>query len=348
MTCTLHISKNSIDKCIKTIIENENIDGIVIGSTVYSMKCFLSIYDYINTKKLPIIVPDYPLVHSNINKLKFSISGQNFLVFGGGSLIDFTKVCAQRDQISMIVLLSSISNDGFSSSFSSLKPDEKSFNQSYRSKAPESVYACLPLLDKHMPHKFWVSGIGELLSKLNVWEDLKIDNQVKDFDETPFLKIEQFVKKYEKRNESSLIELIQQLYSFSLLMKYDSSWCSRSEHEFEKLYVDTGVPHGQLVLMGALVAMKVRCIDKLPHSYERLLYYCLRLEIGLELKEAFDNLIESRTYERMTKLSSVRPERFGLWNLVDSATMNWKLIVKEISKELSEVNTQNRLPIRRA
>ncbi|NEP36515.1 MULTISPECIES: iron-containing alcohol dehydrogenase [unclassified Moorena] len=335
MKSTLHISKKSIDKCIEKIIKNEKIDGIVIGPTVYSMNCFAPIYDHVNKNNLPIIVPKFPLIYSNIEKLKFPASGQRFLVFGGGSLIDFVKVCAQRDKIYLTVLLSSISNDGFSSNFSSLKADETSFNQSYPSKAPQSVYACLPLLTKHMPHKFWVSALGELLSKLNVWEDLKVDKKVKEFDQTPFYQIERFINKYTKRNENSLIEIIKQLYSFSLLMKNDSSWCSRSEHEFEKLYAaDSKMSHGQLVLMGALVAMKIRCIYKLPDLYEQLLCYCQKLEISLELKQGFEAIIESKTYKRLKKLSSVRPERFGLWNIVDSTTVDWKIIIKEIIKEL--------------
>ncbi|MEQ9622787.1 iron-containing alcohol dehydrogenase [Coleofasciculus chthonoplastes] len=323
-----------MNQCIKTIIENEKIDGIVIGSNVYLMNYFSPIYNHVRKSNLPLTVPKFPLTYSNIDKFMFPASGQRFLVFGGGKLIDFTKICAQRDQVSLIVLLSSISNDGFSSSFSSLKPDEKSYNQSYKSKPPKAVYACLPLLNKYMPHRFWVSGLGELLSKLNVWEDLKIDKKVKEFDQTPFYKIEEFINKYTKRNENSLIELIKQLYSFSLLMKNDSSWCSRSEHEFEKLYADSKMSHGQLVLMGALVAMKIRCIYNLPDLYERLLYYCQKLEINLELKQGFDTLIISNTYKRMKKLSSVRPERFGLWNLVDSTTVDWKMIIKEIIKEL--------------
>ncbi|NES85052.1 MAG: iron-containing alcohol dehydrogenase [Moorea sp. SIO2B7] len=334
MNCTLHISKKSIDKCIKTIIKNEKIDGIVIGSTVYHIKCFSPISDHANKSDIPLIVPKFSLTYSNIDKLKFPASGQCFLVFGGGSLIDFVKVCAKRDKISLIVLLSSISNDGFSSNFSSLKPDENSYNQSYPSKAPKSVYACLPLLNNHMPYKFWVSGLGELLSKLNVWEDLKIDNKINEFDEKNFYQIEKFINKYTKRNEKSLIELIKQLYSFSLLMKNDSSWCSRSEHEFEKLYVDNDMSHGQLVLMGSLVAMKIRCVYEMPHLYERLLYYCRKLEISLELKQAFDTIMESNTCKRMKKLSSVRPERFGLWNIIDSTTVDWKLIIQEIIKEL--------------
>ncbi|WP_287359792.1 hypothetical protein, partial [Moorena sp. SIO3B2] len=59
-----------------------------------------------------------------------------------------------------------------------------------------------------------------------------------------------------------------------------------------------------------------------------------KLEITLELKQGFDTIIESNTYKRMKKLSSVRPERFGLWNIVDSTTVDWKMIIKEIIKEL--------------
>lgn len=334
MTCILKISKKSLERCIEEITNNEKIDGIVVGSTVYSMSCFTPIYEYVNHKKILIIVPQFPLIYSNIDKLKFSTKGQHFLVFGGGSLIDFVKVCARRDKVSLTVLLSSISNDGFASSFSSLKPDTKSYNQSYKSKSPQSVYACVPLLNKHMPRKFWFSGLGELLSKLNVREDLKIDNQVKEFDKMPFHKIECFMKEYTRRDDNSLIEIIKQLYSFSILMKNDSSWCSRSEHEFEKLYADSEMPHGQLVLMGALVAMKIRSIYKLPDLYKRLLVYCRKLEISMELKQEFDFMIVFNTYKRMKNLSSVRPERFGLWNLVDSTNIDWKPIIQEIKKEL--------------
>lgn len=334
MSCTLQISKNPMDKCIETIINNEKVDGIVVGSKVYLMNCFSPIYNHVINSKLPVTVPKFPLTYANIDKFQFPARGQCFLVFGGGKLIDFTKICAQRDEVSLIVLLSSVSNDGFSSSFSSIKPDEKSYNQSYKSKSPKVVYACLPLLNKYMPHKFWVSGLGELLSKLNVWQDLKADRKIKQFDETPFSQVENLIPQYTKRNESSLIAIIKQLYTFSLLMKNDSSWCSRSEHEFEKLYADSKLSHGQLVLMGALVAMKVRRIYKMPHLYERLLSYCRQLEINWELKQEFDLIIESNSYQRMKKLSSVRPERFGLWNLVDSKIIDWKPIVQEISKEL--------------
>lgn len=157
---------------------------------------------------------------------------------------------------------------------------------------------------------------------------------MKEFDKTPFHKVERFMKEYTRRDDNSLIEIIKQLYSFSILMKNDSSWCSRSEHEFEKLYADSEMPHGQLVLMGALVAMKIRSMYKLPDLYERLLVYCRKLEISMELKQEFDFMIVFNTYKRMKDLSSVRPEKFGLWNLVDSTNIDWKPLIQEIKKEL--------------
>lgn len=266
--------------------------------------------------------------------MPFIPKDQSILVFGGGTLIDFAKVYAKKNNFSLVILLSSISNDGFASSFSSLKPDEVSYNKSYLSKTPDTVYACLPLLNQYMPHKLLVSGLGELLSKINVREDLKLDDKIKEFDETPFNQVEQFMDEYNKRDKNLLAKIIEQLYSFSLLMKDDSSWCSRSEHEFEKLYVDSEIPHGQLVLMGTLVAMKIRYVLGLPHSYEHLLYYCQKLEVNSGLRVIFETIIKSNLYKRMINLSSIRPQRFGLWNLVDSTKIEWQAIIQKIIKEL--------------
>lgn len=62
MECKLQILNGSIKYCVKKIVEKKQISKAIVGPTVYSMNCFSPIYSYLHKNKIPIIIPNYPLI----------------------------------------------------------------------------------------------------------------------------------------------------------------------------------------------------------------------------------------------------------------------------------------------
>ena len=105
------------------------------------------------------------------------------LGFGGGKAIDTAKYIAYLSNTAMLSVPTSLSNDGFCSPQSSLTESGK--RVSLKSSMPGGVVVdtevCL-----HAPRSLWLSGIGDLVSKLTAVRDWKLafhhqDTPVDDF-----------------------------------------------------------------------------------------------------------------------------------------------------------------------
>ena len=273
------------------------------------------------------------------------------MVFGGGRLIDFLKlVCAQTD-CNLVVSPLFLSNDGFASGCSSVLSREGSY-VTLPAKMPLQIYAIYAILKK-MPYEFVMSGLGELISKFNVIEDLKLDNSVTEKEQfminavmgNLFEFLSARFTKADFYQPVFLKGLARSLFQFSLLMSKGSELCSRSEHEFEKACVMAGVKmrHGILVLCGTLVSMKLRENAK---RYQKLFKLIQQFDLIDDLRHYFSYLIyhleKKELKSSLQGLSKLREDRMGLWNHVDSNQIVWDKLFQEIYSDLCRANQVRR------
>lgn len=94
---------------------------------------------------------------------------------GGGKAIDSAKYMAFLNHLPFMSVPTSISNDGFSSSGSSLMLDGK--RVSVKSTMPYGIIADLTILGS-APEKFYYSGIGDIVSKVTAGYDWEREEKV--------------------------------------------------------------------------------------------------------------------------------------------------------------------------
>ena len=196
-----------------------------------------------------------------------------------------------------------------------------------------------------MPYEFVISGLGELISKFNVIEYLKLDDSVTTKNQLMIGSVVDnlfeflssgFTRAYFYK-PAFLKGLAHSLFQFSLLMPKGSELCSRSEHEFEKACVMAGVKmrHGILVLCGTLVSMKLR---KNAGSYRRIFKIIQRVDLMEYLTSYFSFLLSRMERDEFKSslqgLSKLREDRVGLWNYVDSSQVGWENLFREIYSDL--------------
>ncbi|EDN71443.1 Glycerol-1-phosphate dehydrogenase [Beggiatoa sp. PS] len=334
----------SVPDSLTSILQKQDIDEIVLSrSLVTREKQYGNIQNAVSSSGRPIRVMESVLTLGDLNYVDRFETQKTFLVFGGGRLIDFMKlVCAEKD-CDLVVSPLFLSNDGFASGCSSLPSGEGSY-VTLSSKIPLQVYGIYSILKK-MPFEFVMSGLGELISKFNVIEDLKLDDSVTKKDQIMigsmldnlFEFLSSGFTKPHFYQADFLKGLAHSLFQFSLLMSKGSELCSRSEHEFEKACVMAGVKmrHGILVLCGTLVSMKLR---ENARGYQRMLKLIHRLDLMEELKYYFRFLISHLEKDEFKSslqgLSKLRENRMGLWNYIDSSQVRWDNLFKEIYSDL--------------
>jgi glycerol dehydrogenase-like iron-containing ADH family enzyme len=137
--------------------------------------------------------------------------------------------------------------------------------------------------------------------------------------------------------------LAEALILSGIAMENGSQYCSGSEHETERLlerYFSGKYLHGQLAGTGTLISAKVysQYVDKLPRTltfdsseiFEQLVSLMRRLDL---LEFALHPLQESRFNPNSLKgLTKVRPERYTLWNEIDSEKVDWQEVIDELFK----------------
>lgn len=96
---------------------------------------------------------------------------QAIVAVGGGKVIDYAKYVAFINQIPIISIPTSVSNDGFSSPMASLTINGK--RQSLKARIPHGVIIDTNII-KASPKRFTLSGIGDLVSKVTAIYDWKL------------------------------------------------------------------------------------------------------------------------------------------------------------------------------
>ena len=116
-------------------------------------------------------VPDCAFETAARLATELSADVQCIVGLGGGKSLDVAKVVAEKRDLSLFVVPTSLSNDGFASPQASLTRAGR--RQSYPARMPDGVVVdtavCL-----EAPKILWLSGIGDLVSKLTAVRDWKM------------------------------------------------------------------------------------------------------------------------------------------------------------------------------
>ncbi len=257
--------------------------------------------------------------------------------FGGGKAIDVAKKISFDLNLDLILVPTAPSHDGFISKNCSLYYENR--RETIPAKYPKKVVIPLSLWKKSKNLK--KAGICDILSNLIALQDLSLaESKGEKFSEFyKELSFEAVRKVIDSKNEKDLSEA---LILSGLAMEETSRYCSGSEHDIERLLENKmrGYLHGQLAGTGTLISAKVYSIyhKKLPK---------LRFNPETLFEDIKDKMTKVKVYDFaleplldrnfkptiLKDVSKVRPERYNLWNFIDSKKVNWNKVIKEIIKE---------------
>lgn len=349
---TLHFVEEGVPSALRHLCEAEEVTEVIVGSSIARREgLYRDLLSAVQRTDPDARTLASDLTIADLGSLSLRRGGGTILAIGGGRLIDSLKILCERNGRDLVALPTSLSNDGFASGCSSLPKAPGGAYETRVSRRPRAVWCVAPLL-RRAPVEFFASGVGELLSKYNVIEDVRptmTEERLHQVYDEPLRSIDRLAAAMPGRQDAgeSISELADSLYRFSILMETDSELCSRSEHEFEKACLAGGVarPHGLLVTVGALVAMRLRSAPvRSPQfpvcGYENLLERIDRLGLtarALECSRAVAGALrEAKMRQALAALSTLRPSRFGLWNEVDSHAVDWLAVLRDVERDLAQ------------
>ncbi|GBD33787.1 Glycerol-1-phosphate dehydrogenase [NAD(P)+] [bacterium HR34] len=265
---------------------------------------------------------------------------------GGGRVLDVAKFLAFKLDVDFISCPTALSQDGIYSGVCVLFDGKK--RKTVKAKFPEKVLVDMSLIKKS-PKKMTFCGIGEVLSKIVVLQDISLaksrvkakvnKNKIKKILSTISYLIENFKS---QKDENSVKTLLFALVEIGSLMQEDSYYASQSEHEFEKALFGTNLPHGQLVAFGALISAKLYEVhsekfskDKLfisPKDMFKITKSLFKIIKGFYnfAKEPLKIIDRQELIKCLKKASLQRPERFNLLNVIDSKKVNWEKVIEKL------------------
>ena len=285
----------------------------------------------------------------NISGKKFSIKNESFsevyrimknleegpvVGFGGGRVLDVSKMISYQTGRKLILIPTAPTHDGLISKNSALitNGSKKSFSVNY----PKRVV---------VPKDLWESSgelkkFGELdvLSNIVALQDVSLSMEEINFKpEKNYMNLSMLAIKYSLGD--SMEELAEALFLSGLAMESSSRYCSGSDHEIEKILAlkTRKYFHGQIAGTGALISAKV--YEDYSKKFKSLffnpdVFFQELLEIMKKkkvLEEAIRPIEENKEVEKWLKKSSyIRPERYTIWNKINSEKINWKKIINGI------------------
>ncbi len=266
-------------------------------------------------------------------KIEKKVREKKIIGFGGGKAIDVAKKVSFDLDLTFISIPTAPSHDGLVSKNSSLYRSTK--RESMSTKYPQKLVIPLNLWKKcgHLRK----AGLCDIFSNIIALEDLSLaetkGEKFKDFYKDLSW---QAVKKAENYKDER--ELAEALILSGIAMEETSKYSSGSEHEIERLLeekLELRFLHGQLVGAGALVSSKVYSLysDKFPKLEFETKSLFEKIKELFQKKDLFDfacvplREVDSCVFK---EISQVRPERYNLWNFIDSNTINWQEVIKQI------------------
>ena len=301
------------------IQDMDKLDGVIITNDDDFTKNLLRGYNY------------YPVKTASIDVAKKieNIAYETPIIgIGGGKALDIAKKVSYDTNKNLILIPTAPSHDGLVSKNCSLYIDGK--RETIPAKYPEELK--IPLYLWKNSGRLKKSGICDLISNLIALEDIKLSER---------LNKESFKEEYKILSESAVDkisyddrELSEALILSAIAMEETSRYCSGSEHIVERLLekeLNGRYLHGQLAGTGSLISSKLYDIysDKV-HAKNNL------FDIVIDKMEKFEVLdfakepIKNIDSECLKSLSYMRPERFTIFNVVDSKTADWGYLISEL------------------
>ncbi len=263
--------------------------------------------------------------------------------FGGGRALDVAKMTAFRLEKPLISVPTAPSHDGLIAKNCALKVlgKKKSFSTGYPVQiiVPEHLWASSGDLKR--------AGALDIASNVVALQDVSLSMKQTEFKPDIEHMVYSLLSVRKILEEQTMDSLAEALIMSGLAMDKHSNYCSGSEHEVEKAISAYGLGnrgpgtylHGQLAGTGALIAAKIyeMYADSIPNGLffdKKTLYSEIRrlFQKYDVLHLALKPLIEKRDIieKILENLSAVRPERYTVWNIVDSKEVNWKQVLDEI------------------
>ncbi len=266
--------------------------------------------------------------------------------FGGGRALDVAKKTAYDLGIKLVLIPTAPSHDGVISRTASLYND--GIKKSFLCKYPTRILAPLYLWSSAERHKR--AGTLDVLSNIISLQDVFLANRM----------IGETIKERELKLASLSIILISKLHSLddlamaifssALAMRDSSRYCSGCEHELEKALAPhfPQYMHGELVGLSSLICAEIYKTSKdvLPEELlfpldvlpEELFEIYRKKGLGVVISHFLeDENFMKNAPELMKKASTIRPERYTLWNVVDSAKVDFEDLLNKIRIKLEHL-----------
>lgn len=269
-------------------------------------------------------------------EIKKLIREEEIVGFGGGKALDIAKKVSFDLNKELITVPTAPSHDGLISINCSLHDGKK--RKTIPTKYSRKII--IPVYLWKNSGNLKKAGICDLFSNLVALQDLSLAEKSGE-------KFSEFYKKLSfgavKKILGSVSDrtLAEALIISGLAMEETSRYCSGSEHEAERLLenkINGGkYLHGQLAGTGSLISAKVYSIhlDKLKNLKFNSKNFFEYVKSLMKKKNVFEFALQPLKDEKfrpemLRELGKVRPERYTLWNFIDSKKVDWDKITAEI------------------
>jgi len=275
----------------------------------------------------------YPISAASLHeaeKLAETIGPGEIVGVGGGKAIDVAKYVSNRLDWPLVLVPTGPSHDGLASVNCSLYNGQE--RKSLHTKYPRKLI--IPLHLWKTSGNLRKAGICDLLSNRVALQDVQLAYVCdgKEFDETYREMSKGAIEKLvDMEDDKGLAEA---LILSGIAMEKGSQYCSGSDHDAERLLeskIKNTFYHGQLAGTGTLISAYCYLVeaDNLPTEleYDSSKLFEMTVE-DMKNLGVLDFALEPLVYEKfnpkwLKELSKVRPDRYNLWNKVNSEEVDW-------------------------
>jgi glycerol-1-phosphate dehydrogenase [NAD(P)+] len=316
----------------------ENSALIVAGSKTYDVagKAVITLLEEegMNIETLLVesaTIKDVKLVEERIQVLE----PQVVFGIGGGTKIDVAKLSSANQQVPFISVPTTVSHDGIASPVSSVKGFEKPY--SVVAQAPIAIIADTNVM-MQAPHRFVISGCGDVIAKFTAVEDWKLAHEVKNEYYGEYAAslalmsaklVTQNAEVIKPDEEEGVRVLLEALISCGVAMSIAGSSrpCSGSEHLFSHaldMIRPNHAMHGEQCGVGTIMMAYLQKADwkRTKKTLETLGAPTNADELGVEREDVTEALEISPT---------IRPERYTILNRLNLSRKDYERLARVTS-----------------
>lgn len=276
---------------------------------------------------------------SEVFRIMKCLEKEEFVVgMGGGRVLDVAKMVSFQSGRGLVLIPTAPTHDGLVSRNAALIANGN--KRSYPTRYPDRIVVPEYLWESSGPLKNF--GKLDIIANITALEDVSLAmERIKFRPDEKYMGLSALAVR-NVLEERGMKDLARALFFSGLAMEESSRYCSGSEHELEKILMPrlSRYFHGQLAGTGTLLSAKVyeTCRERLPQNLffpAGSLYREIRGIMKKQgvLEDALKPISENDLSGWLKEASSVRPERYTLWNEVDSRGLDWKKIIGEIMGE---------------